>query len=206
MLPPTLRILVVGAGIAGLAAARALRMAGYRPDVVEKLPATTVPGAGIFLPGNAARALRDLGLDGPVRPLGDVIDAQRFLDETGRELCEVDLAKLWAGVGECRALPRADLQRVLLTGIGGAVRYETGVRGIRRAGDGAATVRVRRRHRGPVRPGGGCRRTALDGPGGGRPRRTRPSGRPGRLPQRGRRRPADHRLGGRAGPARRRSW
>ena len=28
------------------------------------------PGAGIFLPGNAARALRDLGLDDPVRPLG----------------------------------------------------------------------------------------------------------------------------------------
>ena len=35
----TLRILVVGAGISGLSAARALRLAGYRPDVVEELPA-----------------------------------------------------------------------------------------------------------------------------------------------------------------------
>jgi 2-polyprenyl-6-methoxyphenol hydroxylase-like FAD-dependent oxidoreductase len=130
LLPPTLRILVVGAGIAGLAAARALRNAGFRPDVVEKLPASTVPGAGIFLPGNAARTLRELDLHGPVRPLGTVIDAQRFLDESGRMLCEVDLAKLWADVGECRALPRADLQRVLLTGIGGAVRYDTGVKAI----------------------------------------------------------------------------
>lgn len=130
LLPPTLRILVVGAGIAGLAAARALRNAGFRPDVVEKLPASTVPGAGIFLPGNAARALHELGLDGPVRPLGAVIDAQRFLDETGRVLCEVDLAKLWADVGECRALPRADLQRVLVSGVGGAVRYEIGVKAV----------------------------------------------------------------------------
>ncbi len=115
MLPSTLRVLVVGAGIAGLAVARALRLAGYRPEVVEKLPATTVPGAGIFLPGNAARALRDLGLDDPVQPLGEVVERQRFFDERGSELCEVDLGKLWAGVGECRALPRGDLQRVLLT-------------------------------------------------------------------------------------------
>jgi 2-polyprenyl-6-methoxyphenol hydroxylase-like FAD-dependent oxidoreductase len=38
----TLRILVVGAGIAGLATARALRVAGFQPDVVGELPATKV--------------------------------------------------------------------------------------------------------------------------------------------------------------------
>jgi FAD-dependent urate hydroxylase len=124
----TLRILVVGAGIAGLAAARALRVAGFRPDVVEELPATMVPRAGIFLPGNASRALRRLGLDAPVRPLGDLIVRQVFQDARGRELFEVDVAALWAGVGESRALSRADLQQVLLTGVGGEVRYATPVR------------------------------------------------------------------------------
>jgi FAD-dependent urate hydroxylase len=124
----TLRILVVGAGIAGLAAARALRVAGFRPDVVEELPATTLPKAGIYLPGNASRALRRLGLDTPVRPLGDLIFRQVFSDGRGRELFEVDVAALWAGVGESRALSRADLQQVLLTGVGGEVRYETAVR------------------------------------------------------------------------------
>ncbi len=138
MLPSTLRVLVVGAGIAGLAVARALRLAGYRPEVVEKLPATTVPGAGIFLPGNAARALRDLGLDDPVQPLGDVVERQRFFDERGSELCEVDLGKLWAGVGECRALPRGDLQRVLLTSVDGDVRYETSLARLDVGADGAA--------------------------------------------------------------------
>ncbi|GAA3912958.1 FAD-dependent monooxygenase [Actinoplanes auranticolor] len=135
----TLRILVVGAGISGLAAARGLRVAGFRPDVVEELPASTVPGAGIFLPGNASRAMRQLGLDAPLRPLGDLIFRQVFQDSAGDELFEVDLAALWAGVGESRALSRADLQQVLLTSVGGEVRYETAVRDLEIV-DGAAKV------------------------------------------------------------------
>jgi FAD-dependent urate hydroxylase len=135
----TLRILVVGAGISGLAAARGLRVAGFRPDVVEELPASTVPGAGIYLPGNALRALRRLGLDAPLRPLGDLIFRQVFQDARGRSLFELDVAALWAGVGESRALSRADLQRVLLTGVGGAVRYDTAVRDLEIV-DGAAKV------------------------------------------------------------------
>lgn len=135
----TLRILVVGAGISGLAAARGLRVAGFRPDVVEELPATTIPGAGIYLPGNASRALRLLGLDAPMRPLGDLIFRQLFLDAAGDELFEVDVAGLWAAVGESRALSRADLQQVLLTGVGGEVRYDTAVRELEII-DGAAKV------------------------------------------------------------------
>lgn len=135
----TLRILVVGAGIAGLAAARGLRVAGFRPDVVEALPATMSPSAGIYLPGNASRALRLLGLDVPLRPLGDLIFRQVFLDTRGRELFEMDVAGLWAGVGESRALSRSDLQQVLLTGVGGEVRYETEVRDVQII-EGAAKV------------------------------------------------------------------
>jgi FAD-dependent urate hydroxylase len=125
-----LRILVVGAGIAGLAVARGLRLAGFRPDVVEELPAGTVPGAGIYLPGNAMRALRALGLDAPLRPAGARIERHVYHDTAGRELCALDVAALWAGVGESRALPRADLQRVLLSAAGGQVRYDTTVTGL----------------------------------------------------------------------------
>ncbi|MGC5031733.1 FAD-dependent monooxygenase [Micromonospora sp. DT229] len=125
-----LRILVVGAGIAGLSVARALRLAGFRPDVTDKASSSELDDAGLYLPGNAARALRRLDLDGPVRPFGQVIHRQRFLDAAGLPLCEVDLDALWAGVGECRALSRADLHRVLLSGAGGAVRHGAEVSGI----------------------------------------------------------------------------
>jgi FAD-dependent urate hydroxylase len=135
----TLRILVVGAGIAGLAAARALRVAGFRPDVVEALPATRVPQAGIYLPGNASRAMRQLGLDAPLRPLGDLNFRQVFQDARGRELFQLDVAALWAGVGESRALSRADLHQVLLTGVAGEVRYDTAVRDLEIV-DGAVKV------------------------------------------------------------------
>ncbi|MET8464849.1 FAD-dependent oxidoreductase, partial [Micromonospora zamorensis] len=115
-----LRILVVGAGIAGLAVARALRLAGFRPDVTDRLPPGESTETGLYLPGNAARALHRLDLHDPVRPLGQVIHRQHFFDAAGAKLCDVDLDTLWAGVGECRALPRADLHRVLLSGAGGA--------------------------------------------------------------------------------------
>ncbi|WP_327032664.1 FAD-dependent monooxygenase [Micromonospora ureilytica] len=123
-----LRVLVVGAGIAGLAVARALRLAGFRPDVTDKLPPGESAETGLYLPGNAARALHQLDLHDPVRPIGQVIRRQRFFDAAGAQLCEVDLDTLWAGVGECRALPRADLHRVLLSGAGGAVRHGAEVR------------------------------------------------------------------------------
>jgi 2-polyprenyl-6-methoxyphenol hydroxylase-like FAD-dependent oxidoreductase len=120
-----LRTLVVGAGIGGLAVARALRLAGHRPEVVECLPESTVGGSGIYLPGNASRALRQLGLHEPLRPFGAAITRQRFLTADGVELFEADVDRLWEGIGECRAVSRADLHQVLLSGAGGEVRYDT---------------------------------------------------------------------------------
>ncbi|MFZ0091819.1 MAG: FAD-dependent monooxygenase [Solirubrobacteraceae bacterium] len=56
------RVLVVGGGIGGLSATIALRRAGFDVDVVEKNPAWDVYGVGILQPGNALRALNELGL------------------------------------------------------------------------------------------------------------------------------------------------
>jgi FAD-dependent urate hydroxylase len=110
------RILVVGAGIGGLAVARTLARAGFSVEVVEREPAWDEVGTGIYLPGNAARALRVLGLDQAVMEKGIVIPRQRVSDHRGRLLVEVDLAELWDGVGPCLALHRADLHAVLLDG------------------------------------------------------------------------------------------
>ena len=112
-----LRILVVGAGIAGLAVARALRLAGFRPTSPRDFRRTNSPDTGLYLPGNAARGAARLGPRRPGPPLGQVIHRQRFLDAAG-DLCEVDLDALWAGVGECRALPRRTSTRCCSAGPG----------------------------------------------------------------------------------------
>jgi FAD-dependent urate hydroxylase len=120
-----LRILVVGAGPAGLALARALGRAGFEPEVVDRVAAFGEVGAGIYLPGNAARALRALGLEAAVADRSATVGHQRFRNHRGRLLREVDLHRYWGRLGPCLALHRADLHAVLREGV--AVRLGCGV-------------------------------------------------------------------------------
>lgn len=57
-----LRVLVIGAGIAGLSAAIALGRRGIRAHLVERSASWEVYGVGIILQSNAIRALHALGL------------------------------------------------------------------------------------------------------------------------------------------------
>jgi 2-polyprenyl-6-methoxyphenol hydroxylase-like FAD-dependent oxidoreductase len=110
-----LRTLIVGAGIAGLGTARALRQRGFAADVIERDAAWAHIGAGIYLPGNAARALHALGLESAVAEQAALIPRQRFCDHRGSVLAEVDVRALWGEVGPCLALHRRDLHAVLAT-------------------------------------------------------------------------------------------
>jgi 2-polyprenyl-6-methoxyphenol hydroxylase-like FAD-dependent oxidoreductase len=107
------RVLIVGGGIAGLALAPLLTRIGVAADVIEREPAWRPAGTGIYLPGNTARALRVLGLEAQVASRAVDIARQRFHDHHGRLLCEVDVAELWAAVGPCLAVHRAELHRLL---------------------------------------------------------------------------------------------
>ena len=112
-MPDRRRVLIVGGGIAGLALAPMLTRIGVAVDVIEREPAWRPAGTGIYLPGNAARALRVLGLEAQVASRAVEIARQRFYDHRGRLLCEVDVAELWAAVGPCLAVHRAELHALL---------------------------------------------------------------------------------------------
>jgi 2-polyprenyl-6-methoxyphenol hydroxylase-like FAD-dependent oxidoreductase len=117
------RVLTVGGGIAGLATARALTAHGIECDVVERAPAWSHPGTGMYLPANAVRALGDLGLEAALRGRANEIRRQRFLDHRGRRLLDVDLAAVWGTTGPCLAIEHDDLHEILRDGI--PVRLDT---------------------------------------------------------------------------------
>jgi len=115
---------------------RAIRQRGLAADVVEREPAWTHDGAGIYLPGNAMRALRALGLESAVAERGSLIPYQRLCDHRGRLLADIDLAALWSDVGPCLALHRADLHGVLASHGGHIpVRMDLPVRRLRQQAD-----------------------------------------------------------------------
>lgn len=103
------RVLIVGAGIAGLALAKALHQRDIAIDVVERAADWSQAGAGLYLPANAVRALRDLGLAPAVEGRANRIRRQRILDHRGRLLADIDVDRIWDGVGESLAIGRTEL-------------------------------------------------------------------------------------------------
>ena len=127
-----MRILIVGAGIAGLALARALAQRGLAADLVERQSGEPEGGTGLYLPGNAARALGGLGLLPQVLAKAAPIREQRFLDARGRPLNVTRTETVWRDCGPCLALPRYDLQAMLLAVAPATnIRFATAVTDVR---------------------------------------------------------------------------
>lgn len=108
-----MKILIVGAGIGGLAAARAFEMQGFSPDVVERQSASPNAGHSIFLLGNAMRALRQLGLEHKVTSVAFPVRRQTITTPRGAILNAVETQSVWGDCGPCVTLRRQSLLDIL---------------------------------------------------------------------------------------------
>jgi salicylate hydroxylase len=107
-------IAIVGAGVAGLAAARALALRGARVTLYERAPAITEVGAGLQLSPNGVAVLTGLGLD----PDAVAMRSQGVLladGYSGRTILHMDFAR-YKPDAAFLFIHRADLIDVLAVG------------------------------------------------------------------------------------------
>ena len=106
------RITVIGAGIAGLATAVALRRAGHDVTVLEQRT-DTMTGAGISIWPNALAALDEIGLGDAVRRAGGRVTGGAIRWRDGRWLRRPSAERIVDALGE----PLVVVRRSALTGI-----------------------------------------------------------------------------------------
>ena len=110
------RITVIGAGVGGLAVARALALHGAEVTVLEQAEAIREVGAGIQISPNGGRVMQALGLGEDLVRSGPRCAGVELLDgETGARVVRLDLARL-RPQEDYRLLHRARLIEILAEG------------------------------------------------------------------------------------------
>src|ERR1700751_3168733 len=84
-----LRILVVGAGVSGISAARGLLRDGHDVAVFDQRPNVTVGGGAVTIWSNGATVLQQLGVD--MAGAGQSLSTVRVMTSTGRPVATIDL-------------------------------------------------------------------------------------------------------------------
>jgi len=112
------QVLIIGAGIGGLAAAAALRRVGISAAVYERAPEIREVGAGLSLWSNAIKALRRLGLDEAVVARGSPIEEAVTRTDRGVVLSQVSIGDISKSSGAPTVcVHRAELQQVLASAV-----------------------------------------------------------------------------------------
>ena len=127
---------IVGAGVAGLTLASALRRSGLEVDVCERAPRLRAEGGALLMWSNAVRALASIDLDTDVAAVSAVVERTEFRSWDGTELWTLPVGDLAAAAGPPTLLvSRTELLRVLAMAAG-RVEYGRRFVGFSEADDG----------------------------------------------------------------------
>jgi 2-polyprenyl-6-methoxyphenol hydroxylase-like FAD-dependent oxidoreductase len=127
-----LSVLISGAGIAGLAVARPLALAGHRVVAVDRARQFDSRGYGITIKGTGAEVLRRTGLYDALLAHRFMFDRIRGFDKSGNRVREYRTDEAEEKLGGYVMTRRADLHETLLSVLPGSVqlRFDTTITGV----------------------------------------------------------------------------
>lgn len=133
-------VIIVGAGIGGLALANGLSTDGHQVRVLERAPGPRTDGAAVTIFSNGAAAAAGLGV--PLDGLGGPVETLEFCTPDGRPFGRTDLRVMRRRTGfGVATIPRAAiLQRFAGALPRGTVRYGCEVTGVRVGPDGVVAA------------------------------------------------------------------
>ena len=135
------RILIVGAGIAGLALAASLERVEITPTVVEAEKASLSRGLALMLTSNVASALRRVGLDRPVIDRGIMLEQIIHADPSGTPVEDIhDLGPANERYAPNLGITRGGLMSALFSATRAQIRYSTTIASVEESPDGAEVV------------------------------------------------------------------
>ncbi|MFD4407274.1 FAD-dependent oxidoreductase [Nocardia sp. NPDC058499] len=112
------RAVVVGAGIAGLTAAVALRQRGWQVEVLERAGEVGPAGSGLSLWPNGLRGLDTVGIGAAVREQALSATEAGMRDPSGRWLARTDISGVRDRYGDLVMIHRTDLFEILRDALG----------------------------------------------------------------------------------------
>jgi len=138
---PTVRVLVVGAGVAGLTLRRALADTGIDVIVAEARPGLEKEGAGLTLWPNATNRLDTLGVTEQLLPSAARLVEGQIFDPAGQRLATVSLE----GIAENAEFPvlgvrRSELLQSLVGNDAAGIHFNRRVQQVRQNADSVVAV------------------------------------------------------------------